>query len=109
MGDVDQVGLRSGPLVLSEVWQPDEDRVVHRTASVRHDRRAPQTLRLVVGVGTKSITDARRPGNVASELRSPPVFCGLTGHNFTQSLQTPTWERHSTRTHIRPMIWGSTS
>ena len=32
------------------------------------------------------ITDARRPGAVASELRGPPVFCGLTGRNLTQSL-----------------------
>ena len=58
MGDVDQVGLRSGPLVLSEVWQPDEDRVVHRTASGRRDRRAPQTLPLVSSVGPRASPDA---------------------------------------------------
>ena len=42
MGNVDLVGLRSGPLVLFRVWRPDESCVVHRTASGRRDQGDPQ-------------------------------------------------------------------
>ena len=40
------------------------------------------------------ITNARRRGNIASERRGPPVFYGLTGRLFIQSLQTLEWEKH---------------
>ncbi len=48
------------------------------------------------------ITDARWPGDVASELRGPPVFCGLTGRNLTQSLQTRAARKESPLNSLFP-------
>ena len=56
LGDVDQAGVRSGPLVLSGVWRPDAGGVVHRTASGRRDRSDPQALRFVAVAVTEGTT-----------------------------------------------------
>ena len=56
MGDVDQVGLRRGFLVLSRVWRRDEGRVVHRTASGRRDRSDLEALRIMAVAGTEGPT-----------------------------------------------------
>jgi hypothetical protein len=55
LGDVDQADLRSGPIVLSRVWRPDEGCGVHRATSDGRDRRDPAALRImafVVSAGT---------------------------------------------------------
>ena len=49
------------------------------------------------------ITDACRHGDVACELRDQPVFCGLTGRNFTQELQKPARGRESKGGHGPPL------
>ena len=48
------------------------------------------------------ITDACRHEDVACELRDQPVFCGLTGRNFTQKLQKPAGGKESKGGHARP-------
>ena len=74
-GDVDQARLRGRPLILCSMWRPKGGSESPTGGTdVRGDGHVAGHLIM--------ITDARRPGNVASELRSPPAFCGLTGCLF---------------------------